>query len=95
MELRTGMANATKDKILTLAQRANVKATNGLIDRRLFSGGNRLHAILENNGLWSLRYDFGIVPEPLKQKFTSFSTALKTVKYYFDSRNIDVKEIIE
>lgn len=89
------MANATKDKVIALARRPNAKNTDGMLDNRLFNGGNNLNAILEDNGLWSLRYDHGLVPEPLKQKFTSFSMALRTAKYYFDSRNVDVKEIID
>lgn len=94
-EAHTGMANATKDKILILAPRANAKDSIGLIDKRLFTGANKLHAVLESNGLWSFHYDFGIMNEPLKQKFTSFSIALKTAKLYFDKRNIDVKEVID
>lgn len=89
------MANATKDKILILEPIGAAYNTSGMLDKRLFTGENKLHAVLEDNGLWSFHYDSGIMNEPLKQKFTSLSMALKAAKTYFDKRNVRVKEIIE
>lgn len=89
------MANATKDKIIVLTQDGQARTPGGLLDKRLFTGKNRLHAVMEDNGLWSLHYDSGVMNEPLKQKFTSFHILLKTVKQYFERRNVRVKEVIE
>lgn len=71
-------------------------STSGLIDKRLFTGDNKLHAI--KNGqttLWSLKYDQGGVPEYLRQQFTSFKLLVKVVGEYFAKRNIKIEEIID
>ena len=71
------------------------KTSSGLDDPRLFSGENKLHAVMEPNCLWYLKYEMGGLPEPLKQKFTSFPRALAHVKQYFLKRGVQVKEVID
>jgi len=86
------------DRILSLRpiEGKSSVATNGLIDKRLFTGDNKLHAIRgPNDSMWHLRYDSGIVPAALQQKFTSFNILFKLVTEYFNKRNIEVKEIFE
>lgn len=68
-------------------------ATTGLVDPRLFKGTNTLRAIMDETGLWTCKYDHGIVPDPLKQKFTSVSKLVTFAKDYFDKRNIDLVEV--
>lgn len=68
--------------------------TSGMVDKRLFTGENNLNAVMnEQTTLWSLQYDKGIVPEPLKQQFTSFKKAKDFVEGYFRRRKIRIKEI--
>lgn len=68
----------------------------GLVDKRLFTGENKLHAIKDGQtSLWSLKYDQGNVPEFLRQQFTSFKLLLKVVGDYFMKRNIKIEEIID
>lgn len=76
---------------------AKAPLTNlGLVDKRLFSGENKLRAIKDPQfGLWTLKYDSGILPEALKQQFTSFKVLLKFVTEYFTKRNIKVEEVID
>lgn len=70
------------------------ETTSGMVDKRLFTGENNLNAILdEQTMLWSLRYDKGITPEPLQQKFTGFKKTKEFVEGYFKRRNIRIKEI--
>lgn len=94
-----GMAdNQLSDRILVLSKRDTSKNTvtdSGLIDNRLFTGGNKLHAVMEPNGLWSLHYDAGIVPPAMRQQFTTFSQVMKFLKQYFYKRNIEIKEVID
>lgn len=67
-------------------------SSKGLVDPRLFSGENKLHAIrTDNDQLWSFKYESGAVPEPLKQKYTSFGKLLKDAELYFATRNVRVK----
>src|ERR1700688_1834112 len=66
----------------------------GMVDKRLFTGENKLHAVKDPQyQLWSLRYEMGVVPEPLKQQFTSFKQLFKFCEEYFKKRNIEIKEI--
>lgn len=85
----------TPDRVLVLKVRDGApKSSTGLVDKRLFSGENKLHAIMDTNTcLWSLKYDMGAVPPALKQQFTGYSRLLKFVSEYFDRRNIDIVEV--
>lgn len=68
----------------------------GLVDKRLFSGENRLHAIKDPQfGLWTLKYEAGSVPEALKQQFTGFKILLKFITEYFAKRNIKIEEVLD
>lgn len=95
----TSAPQATKmhsnDRILSLTP-INEKATDvkGMIDKRLFTGENTLHAMQgPGDTLWSLRYDKGIVPNELKQKFTSFQAMYKFASQYYAKRHVAIKEI--
>lgn len=69
--------------------------TIGMVDKRLFTGENELHAIMDlQTCLWKLKYNSGIVPEPLKQQFTGFRALHKFCEEYFRKRNIRIKEVI-
>lgn len=72
------------------------EATSGLTDKRLFTGENKLHAIMDTQTtLWHLKYDQGILPPLFKQQFTGWLMLLKVVKEYYTKRNIDIVEIID
>ena len=68
----------------------------GLTDSRLFTGENRLHAKMNlQNCMWHCEYENGMLPQPLKQHFTSFSRLLTCVSEYFKRRNIEVTKVID
>lgn len=72
------------------------ETTGGMVDKRLFTGENNLNAILdEQSMLWSLKYDKGITPDALKERFTTFKKVKEHVEGYFKRRNIRIKEIID
>lgn len=87
------------DRILSLKPIEGKSTTTnmGLVDNTLFkTGGNRLHAVLdEMTTLWSIRYEKGITPEPLRHKFTSFNKLRKHAEEYFLRRNIEIVEVID
>ena len=68
---------------------------SGLTDSTLFTGGNRLHALLDESGIWSLQYEKGIIEEVLKQKFTSFPRLMKHATDHYRKRNIKIEEVID
>ena len=71
-------------------------SSTGLVDKRLFTGENKLHAHWDNRtGMWSLHYDIGGLPPALKGSWTMFSELEKHVRAYFKTRNIEVVEIKE
>jgi len=89
--------NANTDIILVLKPIDGApKSTAGLVDRRLFSGDNTLHAKMNlQTCLWHMEYDKGLLPNPLHQQFTSFQALLKHARQYFLTRNIEITEIID
>lgn len=67
----------------------------GMVDKRLFTGDNKLH--LKYNHQTHLYYyelDSGVLPQPLKQNFTSMQFAIEFAKDYYARRNVEVYEII-
>jgi len=86
------------DRILILKVIDNKVAisSSGMVDNRLFTGENTLHAIYDvRSGLWSMSYEMGILPGGLKQKFLSFSDLLEYARNYFKHRNIEIVEVID
>lgn len=84
------------DRILVLRVKEGLKpmSTTGAADPRLFTGENKLHAIMDTQTcLWRFKYDMGIVPEPLKGTFTNFTALKKFAESYYDKRNIEIIEV--
>ena len=84
------------DVILILApvEGKTARNTAGLIDQRIFTGESKLHAVMDPQScLWYMRYDSGILPPPLRQRFTSFGRLLDFAKGYFQRRDIKIVEI--
>jgi hypothetical protein len=70
--------------------------STGLIDNRLFTGTNNLHAIMDKQTcLWHLQYDSGILPLELKTQYTSYKKALAAVTDYFNRRNIEIVDVVD
>jgi len=85
------------DRVLVLKpiEGKPTKSASGTVDKRLFTGENTLHAFQdEETCLWGFRYDSGILPGGLQQKFTSFSKAFQHAKDYYDRRNIEISEVV-
>jgi hypothetical protein len=73
-------------------------SSTGLVDKRLFTGENRLHAIRDeaSNWLWYFKYDTGAVPEFLKgRRYTKFNDAQKDAEKYFNGRNVKIEEVVD
>ena len=69
-----------------------VKGSN-LIDSRVWKGDNTLKTIQDETSLWGFKFEKGLLPEPLKQRFTSASKAIAFAKEYFAKRNLEVIEV--
>lgn len=71
-------------------------SSTGSVDKRLFNGENKLHAIYnEVKGTWSMHYDVGGLPGGLQHQFTEFSPLLKHARDYFKRRNVEITEVQE
>lgn len=84
------------DRVLVLKVKEGLKpmSTTGAADPRLFTGENKLHAVMDlQTCLWRFKYDMGIVPEPLKGTFTNFTALKKFASAYYDKRNIEIVEV--
>ena len=94
------ISNASKmrssDRVLVLKVIDDKKplSSHGMIDSRLFKGENKLRAVMDPaTTFWTFKYDQGILPEPLKCQFTSFSILKKHATDYFKTRNIEIVEV--
>lgn len=88
----------SSDRILVLKPIDGAKplSSTGLVDTRLFTGENKLHAIMDDtNCMWRLKYDQGGLPPALKQTFTGFSKLIDYTKTYFKKRNIEIVDILD
>jgi hypothetical protein len=97
-EAKNSERNRSNDRLIVLKQIEGKAPMNsiGMVDKRLFDGKNRLHCISdEQTGLWSLKFEHGLIPGSLDQQFTSFGKALTKVKEYYDRRNVEVSEVID
>jgi hypothetical protein len=86
----------TGDRILefVLKEGQTPASANGMLDKRLFTGENKLHVIKDpETCFWSFKYDSGAVPPVLHQNFTTFRAAFKHASDYYAKRNIELKEI--
>jgi hypothetical protein len=89
----------SNDRVISLSQidkKAPISST-GVVDRRLFTGEQKLHAIVDSqSGLWYMQYEtVGKLPQELDQKFTTFSALYKHAEEYFRKRNIKIEEVID
>lgn len=68
----------------------------GMVDNRLFTGENELHAMMDPEyGHWYVQYKSGIIPSVFQQRWTSFTKLYDFVVQYYKRRNVDVTEIID
>jgi hypothetical protein len=89
--------NHVPDRVLVLKPKEGMtaKSTGGLVDKRLFTGENNIHALMDPEyGHWYVKYDSGVVPQQLQQRWTSFNKLYEFVKNYYATRNIEIKEVI-
>jgi hypothetical protein len=83
------------DRILVL-ERVDPKGNIGLVDPGVFEGKNNLHVVMDpNTCLWSFKYERGVVPPALKNKFTDFKTAQQQAESYFTTKNIKIVEVLD
>lgn len=85
------------DRILVL-KAINGRPTDekGMVDKRLFTGENKLHAIMDTrNCTWTLKYEMGGIPPTLKGTFTNFPSILKHAREYYLKRNIEITEVLD
>lgn len=86
----------TDDRLLVLSPIDGTKPLNssGIVDNRLFKGGNRLHAIRDPmTSIWRMEYDSGVLPGALQKKFTSMNKLMTYVTNYFAKRNIKIDRV--
>lgn len=90
--------NKSHDRILVLEpiEGMRIKDVQGRVDSRLFNGDNKLHCVMDvQSSLWHFKYEDGVLPEPLKQRFTSWSKAKYHADEYYKKRNVQIAKVID
>lgn len=71
----------------------SVKNTLGTTDNRLLTGEGTVVIYFDSIvSLWGFRYTHGVMPQPLQNKFTSFSKAKAFAEHYYGRRGLDIIE---
>ena len=90
--------NTSKDRVLVLKpiEGKDQLNTKGMVDKRLFTRENNLHAVMDPEyGHWHVEYDSGVIPPVFQQRWTSFSKLYNFVSEYYKRRNVQITEIID
>lgn len=82
-----------RELILKPGEGKPIPGTLNMIDPGVWKGTNSLRAMLDETSLWGFKLDKGMLPEPLKQRFTSLPKAIAFAKSYFAKRNIELIEV--
>lgn len=88
------MVLRSNDRILVLEKQDKTSKDSGMLDPKLFEGKNNLHCYIDG-GLWYFKMEHGLIPIPLRQKFTSFKTAKETAEAYFKTRNVRIVDVLD
>lgn len=86
------MALRGNDRILILAKIDEETKDMGLVDPKILQGKNKLHCYIDQ-GMWFFRQEHGLVPGPLRNKYTSFQMAKADADAYFRTRNIQIIDV--
>lgn len=87
------MALMKADRILVLEKEDPSNKDSGMIDNKVFEGKNNLHCFMTDNGMWTFRYEHGIVPPALREMFTSFKFAKAHAEQYFATKKIKIADV--
>lgn len=89
------MVMKSNDRILKL-EKIDPKGKTDMVDPQVFEGKNNLHAVMDtSNCMWTCRYEHGLPPEPLRQRFTDFKTLYQHAERYFSLKNIKIVEVLD
>ena len=87
------MTMRNTDRVLVL-RKIDEKEDTGLIDPAVFVGKNNLHIFMDTQtSMWGFKYDKGMIPPILKNKYTKFSLAFAEAKKYLNSKNVEIVDI--
>lgn len=88
------MALRSNDRILVLERLDKDNKKDGILDPKVFTGENNLHCYIDQ-GMWYFKMERGLIPGPLRQKYTSFRDAKQAAETYFGSKNIRIKDVLD
>lgn len=89
------MVIRSNDRVLILEKVNPNDKDFGLIDPKLLTGDNRIRGVMNEQGLWTFKYDKGMLPAPLKDLFTDFNSLKRHAEAYFANKNLRIKEVID
>jgi hypothetical protein len=89
------MASSKRTLVIKPLEGKLPKTSTGMVDSRVFAGGNSMYASMDpQTCMWVLRYEQGVIPQPLQGMFTSFAAAKKHAEDYLRKRNCQIVEVI-
>lgn len=78
------------DRVLIL-EKIDPKGKTDMVDPAVFEGKNNFHAVMDSTTcLWSVKYERGLPPAPLRTKYTSFKALKAAAELYFSTKNVKI-----
>lgn len=88
------MVMRSNDRILVLEKIDKEGKNDSVIDPKVVDGKNKLHCYIDN-GMWYFKFEHGLIPAALRDRFTSFKVAREAADTYFKTRNIRIKDVLD
>lgn len=82
------------DRVIVLKPIPGKQVKNSLGMSESRAAVDSLRAVMDSQTcLWEFRYKGAVLPEPLRQKFTSFRELRTYAEGYFGRRNLEIVEV--
>lgn len=92
---REKMISGNRTLVLRVMEGKKAMSSSGVVDPRLFTGENHLHAVFDElTGMWNMKYETGGLPGALQQKFVEFNDLLEMATKYYKARNIEIVDVL-
>lgn len=90
------MRAAERTLVIVPVEGKHALSSTGIVSYKMATGEpNYKITQCEITNLWIFKQNYGVLPEKLKQRFTSYSQIMKFAHDYFGRRNLKIEKILD
>ena len=95
-ELSKHMRSEERTLVLKPMEGKKALSSTGIVVYRTTDGEPNYKVTIDPfTNLWIFKQNYGILPEKLKQKFTSYGSIMKYAHDYFGKRNLVIEKVLD